>query len=91
MTQKPQPSERSSHPSGGGGPRQCAISGCRAEATHAVFEAAVDPDSGEAILRADPRLPRVCATHAGMAGRLSLRSGVVAGVSGAAFLVPRLF
>jgi hypothetical protein len=92
MTQQRQRPERSTRQGSGAG-RVCAVSGCRIEATHAVFEAAANPDSGETILRPDARLPQVCTAHAGqdgMAGRLTQLGGAVAGTRGSAFIVPRL-
>jgi hypothetical protein len=93
VTQKRRPPERSTRQRGGEVARLGAVSGCGVEATHADFEAALDPDSGKAVLRADARLPHVCATHVGqggIAGRLTRHCGALAGIRGSAFLVPRL-
>jgi hypothetical protein len=43
----------------------CAVVGCTAEATQAVFEAAVDAVTGDPILRPHALLPYLCASHAG--------------------------
>lgn len=42
----------------------CAVAGCSAPATRVVLEAAVDPLSGEPILRRSERRPYLCSEHA---------------------------